>query len=92
MSTYFEYFQIGRGYYMPTACPNGIGQKHMFVIAHIEFGYHFKELKLLANKPSIKIRTASLRCQSFEIEYLITSFDNENNEGIQMQKVKVFRF
>ena len=44
--------------------------------------YYFKELKLLANKPSIKIRTASLGAKSFEIEYLITSFDKENNEVI----------
>ena len=47
-----------------------------------EFDDYFKELKLLANKPSIKIRTASLGAKSFEIEYLITSFDKENNEVI----------
>lgn len=78
---YFEYFQIGRGYYMPAACPQWDWTKHMFVIAHIECDY-FKELKLTANKPTIKIRTAELGSKSFEIEYLICSFDKDNNEVI----------
>ena len=78
---YFEYFQIGRGLYMPVVSNQWDWTKNMFVIAHIECDY-FKELKLLANKPSIKIRTASLGAKSFEIEYLITSFDKENNEVI----------
>ena len=72
---------MGRGYYMPTACPQWDWTKHMFVIAHIECDY-FKELTLYANQPTIKIRTASLGSKSFEIEYLITSFDKENNEVI----------
>ena len=78
---YFEYFQMGRGYYMSTACPKWDWTKHMFVIAHIECDY-FKELKLTAAKPTIKLRTSSLGAKSFEIEYLITSFDKENNEVI----------
>lgn len=78
---YFEYFQIGRGLYMPVVSNQWDWTKNMFVIAHIECDY-FKELKLLANKPSIKIRTASLGAKSFEIEYLITSLDKENNEVI----------
>ncbi len=78
---YFEYFQMGRGHYMPTACPKWDWTKHMFVIAHIECDY-FKELKLTAAKPTIKLRTSSLGAKSFEIEYLITSFDKENNEVI----------
>ena len=78
---YFEYFQMGRGYYMQTACPKWDWTKHMFVIAHIECDY-FKELKLTAAEPTIKLRTSSLGAKSFEIEYLITSFDKENNEVI----------
>ncbi len=78
---YFEYFQMGRGYYMSTACPKWDWTKHMFVIAHIECDY-FKELKLTAAEPTIKLRTSSLGAKSFEIEYLITSFDKENNEVI----------
>jgi acyl-CoA thioester hydrolase len=65
---YFEYFQMGRGYYMPTACPKWDWTKHMFVIAHIECDY-FKELKLTAAEPTIKLRTSSLGAKSFEIEY-----------------------
>ena len=72
---------MGRGYYMPTACPKWDWTKHMFVIAHIECDY-FKELKLTAAEPTIKLRTSSLGAKSFEIEYLITSFDKENNEVI----------
>ena len=78
---YFEYFQMGRGYYMPIACPKWDWTKHMFVIAHIECDY-FKELKLTAAEPTIKLRTSSLGAKSFEIEYLITSLDKENNEVI----------
>lgn len=78
---YFEYFQIGRGYYMPTASPKWDWTKNMFVIAHIECDY-YKELKLTANKPTIKIRTSSLGSKSFEIEYLVTSLDKDNNEII----------
>ncbi len=78
---YFEYFQIGRGLYMPVVSNQWDWTKNMFVIAHIECDY-FKELKLTANKPTIKIRTSALGSKSFEIEYLITSFDKENNEII----------
>ncbi len=47
-----------------------------------EFDDYFKELKLTAAKPTIKLRTSLLGAKSFEIEYLITSFDKENNEVI----------
>ena len=78
---YFEYFQIGRAYYMLDVSKQWDWTKHMFVIAHIECDY-FKELKLTAAKPTIKLRTSSLGAKSFEIEYLITSLDKENNEVI----------
>ncbi|TRX36416.1 acyl-CoA thioesterase [Flavobacterium sp. ZT3R18] len=78
---YFEYFQIGRGYYMPTASKQWDWTKNMFVIAHIECDY-FKEIKITAIKPSIKIRTSSIGFKSFEIEYLITSLDKDGNEII----------
>lgn len=78
---YFEYFQIGRGYYMPTACPKWDWTKNMFVIAHIECDY-FKELQITAIQPTIKIRTSALGSKSFDIEYLITSLDKDNNEII----------
>lgn len=78
---YFEYFQIGRGLYMPVVSNQWDWTKNMFVIAHIECDY-FKELKLTAAEPTIKLRTSSLGAKSFEIEYLITSFDKENNEVI----------
>ncbi len=78
---YFEYFQIGRGLYMPVVSNQWDWTKNMFVIAHIECDY-FKELKLTAAEPTIKLRTSSLGAKSFEIEYLITSFDKENNEII----------
>jgi len=78
---YFEYFQIGRGYYMLAACPKWDWTKNMFVNAHIECDY-YKELKLTAIQPTIKIRTVSLGSKSFEIEYLVTSLDKDNNEVI----------
>lgn len=78
---YFEYFQVGRGHYMLTASKQWDWTKNMFVIAHIECDY-YKELKLTAKEPTIKLRTSSIGSKSFEIEYLITSLDKENNEII----------
>ena len=78
---YFEYFQIGRGHYMIEASKQWDWTKNMFVIAHIECDY-FKELKLTAKAPSIKLRSSSIGSKSFEIEYLITSLDKEDNEII----------
>jgi acyl-CoA thioester hydrolase len=78
---YFEYFQIGRGHYMIDVSKQWDWAKNMFVIAHIECDY-YKELKLTTKEPSIKIRTTSLGSKSFEIEYLITSLDKEENETI----------
>ncbi|VXC21260.1 Thioesterase [Flavobacterium sp. 9AF] len=78
---YFEYFQIGRGHYMLAASKQWDWTKNMFVIAHIECDY-YKELKLTAKQPSIKLRTSTIGSKSFEIEYLITSLDKENNEII----------
>ncbi|MGV7106398.1 acyl-CoA thioesterase [Flavobacterium sp. U410] len=76
---YFEYFQIGRGHYMPTVSKQWDWTKNMFVIAHIECDY-YKELKLTAIQPTIKLRTSSLGSKSFEIEYLITSLGKDGNE------------
>ncbi|WP_240723616.1 thioesterase family protein [Flavobacterium sp. J27] len=78
---YFEYFQVGRGHYMLSASKQWDWTKNMFVIAHIECDY-YKELKLTAKEPTIKLRTSSIGSKSFEIEYLITSLDKENNEII----------
>jgi len=78
---YFEYFQVGRGHYMLEASKQWDWTKNMFVIAHIECDY-YKELKLTAKEPTIKLRTTSIGSKSFEIEYLITSLDKENNEII----------
>ncbi len=78
---YFEYFQVGRGYYLPAACPKWNWNTHMFVIAHIACDY-YKELKLLAKNPTIKIRTLQMGTKSFELEYLICSLDNDNNEVV----------
>tara|TARA_Y100000817_G_scaffold304814_1_gene288216 strand:+ start:570 stop:977 length:408 start_codon:yes stop_codon:yes gene_type:complete len=78
---YFEYFQVGRGHYMLEASKQWDWTKNMFVIAHIECDY-YKELKLTAKEPTIKLRTSSIGSKSFEIEYLITSLDKENNEII----------
>lgn len=78
---YIEYFQIGRGHYMIEASKKWDWTKNMFVIAHIECDY-YKELKLTAKEPSIKIRTASLGSKSFEIEYLVISLDKEGKEII----------
>lgn len=69
---YFEYFQIARGYYMPTVCKQWDWNKDMFVIAHIECDY-MKELTLRSKKPTIHVRVSSLSNKSFEMEYMVTS-------------------
>lgn len=78
---YFEYFQIGRGLYMPAVSKQWDWTKNMFVIAHIECDY-YKEIKLTAVKPCIKLRTSSLGSKSFEIEYVITSTGKDGSEII----------
>lgn len=76
---YFDYFQTGRGHYMHAVSEQWDWTKHMFVIAHIECDY-FKELKLTAKNPMIKMRTSSLGGKSFTIEYLIVSAGKEGQE------------
>lgn len=78
---YFEYFQIGRGIYMPAVSKGWDWNKNMFLIAHIECDY-YKELTIRAAKPTIKIRTSSIYNKSFEIEYLITSTGKDGEEII----------
>ncbi|RZK48227.1 MAG: acyl-CoA thioesterase [Pedobacter sp.] len=69
---YFEYFQIARGEYMPTACPGWDWTKDMFVIAHIACDF-FAELSLKHLKPVIKAKTTMISNKSFEMEYIICS-------------------
>lgn len=69
---YFDYFQTGRGYYMPTASKKWNWLQHMFVIAHIECDY-ITELKIEAGNPKVWMRTTKIGTKSFEFEYLVTS-------------------
>ena len=78
---YFEYFQIARSQYMITASPTWDWTKNMFVIGHIECDY-YKELSLKHQNPIIRTRTTSLSTKSFELEYIISSTDDQGNEII----------
>lgn len=73
---YFEYFQLARGEYMPTASPTWNWMKDMFVIAHIECDY-YKELKMNIKEPKVKMRTAKLSNKSLTMEYIITSMGKD---------------
>ncbi len=74
---YFEYFQIGRAYYMMSASKKWNWTKHMFVIAHMECNYQ-KELRPDAIEPRIGVRVTKLGTKSFDFEYIVTS---KNSQG-----------
>ena len=71
-AVFVTYFEIARGYYMPTACPGWDWHKHMFLIANIEVHFR-KELLLTAKNAQVHMRTAQLGTKSFVLEYVITS-------------------
>jgi acyl-CoA thioester hydrolase len=71
-AVFVTYFEVARGHYMPTACPGWDWHKHMFLIAHVEVHFR-KELLLLAQKPTVHIRTAHIGTKSFVLEYVISS-------------------
>lgn len=78
---YFEYFQIGRGFYFPNISKNWDWSKNMFVIAHIEADYK-KELKPSAKSPKIGLRISQIGNKSFDLEYIITSKSSTNEDII----------
>ena len=78
---YFEYFQIARGPYMDTVSPQWDWEKDMFVIAHIECDY-FREITLYTPNVKGSLRVSSISTKSFDMEYLITSTNNEGKEKI----------
>lgn len=69
---YVTYFEIARGRYMVTACPEWNWQKDMFLIASVTVNFH-KELLLTAQDTKVHIRTSKLGTKSFVLEYAITS-------------------
>lgn len=77
---YFEYFQIGRAYYMMDASKKWQWTRHMFVIAHMEADYQI-ELRPDALEPRIGVRVSKLGNKSFDFEYIVTS-KGANNEDI----------
>ena len=69
---FITYFETARGHYMPEACPGWDWMKHMFLIANVNVNFH-KEMLLLAQKPSVWMRTKQMGKKSFVLEYVITS-------------------
>ncbi len=78
---YFEYFQIGRAYYMMASSKKWQWTRHMFVIAHIEADYQ-KELRPNANEPRIGVRVSKIGKKSFDFEYIVTSKSDEGEDII----------
>lgn len=72
---FITYFETARGHYMLEACPGWDWQKHMFLIANVNVDFR-KELLLLAQKPTVWMRTAKMGTKSFVLEYVITSENN----------------
>lgn len=73
---YVTYFEIGRGHFMLTACPEWNWQKDMFLIANVHVDFQ-KEMLLTAQDPCVNIRTSKLGGKSFVLEYAITSRKGE---------------
>lgn len=78
---YFEYFQIGRAYYMLASSKKWQWTRHMFVIAHIEASYQI-ELRPDAIEPRIGVRVSKLGNKSFDFEYIVTSKDENGKDLI----------
>lgn len=71
-SIFVSYFEIGRGTFMMTACPEWNWHKDMFLIANVNVNFQ-KELLLTAKDARVHIRTAKMGSKSFVLEYAITS-------------------
>lgn len=69
---YVTYFEVARGYFMVTACPDWNWEKDMFLIGNVNVDYK-KELRLLDSNPKVWIRTSKIGTKSFVLEYVITS-------------------
>ncbi|PZP41532.1 MAG: thioesterase, partial [Pseudopedobacter saltans] len=69
---YVTYFEVARGYFMVTACPDWNWEKDMFLIGNVNVDYK-KELRLLDSNPKVWMRTSKIGTKSFVLEYVITS-------------------
>ncbi len=76
-SVFIQYFELGRGKYMSEASPSWNWHKNMFLIANITCNYK-KELKLTDLQPKIWVKAGKLGTKSFELDYLVTSQENED--------------
>lgn len=72
---YITYFEVARGYFMVTACPEWNWQKDMFLIGNVNVDYR-KELLLLDKQPKVWIKTSKLGNKSFVLDYMITTEKN----------------
>ena len=72
---YITYFEVARGYFMVTACPEWNWQKDMFLIGNVNIDYR-KELLLLDKQPKVWIKTSKLGNKSFVLDYMITTEKN----------------
>lgn len=71
-AVFATYFEVARGHYMLTACPDWDWHKHMFLIANLNIDFK-KELLLNAEKTQVLMRTSRVGTKSFVLEYAIIS-------------------
>ena len=73
---FITYFETARAHYMPQACTGWDWHKDMFLIANVNVDFH-KEMLLMAQNPTVWIRTSKLGKKSFTLDYVITSEEKD---------------
>jgi len=71
-ATYLTYFEIARGQYIQTICPDWNWTKDMFLIASARVNFE-KELTMNAQKTSVEVRISKLGRKSFDLTYRVVS-------------------
>ena len=80
-AVFISYFEIGRGRYMNSASNTWNWNTHMFLLGKIEATY-LKELTLLHKHPKIWVRTSRFGTKSFDIDYAVTSANQEGETTV----------
>ena len=75
-AVFVTYFEIARGHYMLTSCPEWNWKKDMFLIANIQVDYR-KELLLTSDDVRVHVKATQLGGKSFVLNYIISSKKGE---------------
>jgi len=75
-ASYLTYFEIARGRYIQTICPDWNWTQDMFLIANANVEFK-KELRMTDYNISVRTKIVKIGQKSFVIEYIIVSGQNQ---------------